>query len=348
MSNRALITVIALLIFLGGLAYFLARPDSTSSSIADGVFAPELSEKLNAVETVIVRRAANEVIATLDRDGATWSVRERGGYRADEVIVLNALQALADARIVETKTADPALWYRLGVDNIDKPTASGIALAFSPNTLGLPDVILGDPEGSRYRYARQASSDQSFLINVDPEIPTTTSQWLDAEILNIEGSRVGRIVIRHSDGELVDIFKSSPQESNYQLANIPDGRSLQYPGVANVIGNVLSALEHEDVIGVESSADADRVEASPELVTQFQTFDGLLVTAEAYRVDGESWYRFSAAIDDQFSNPTPEIAAEAAEIKAKVSEWQYQLPSYKSGQLSRRMDDLLSISEGDK
>ena len=43
------------------------------------------------------------------------------------------------------------------------------------------------------------------------------------------------------------ISKTGPELANFEVADVPTGRELSYPGVANVIGNALRELNLEDV-----------------------------------------------------------------------------------------------------
>ena len=47
----------------------------------------------------------------------------------------------------------------------------------------LPTVILGDAQGTKYRYARRAGEKQSYLLDHDPNFPRSTGQWLAPTIM---------------------------------------------------------------------------------------------------------------------------------------------------------------------
>src|SRR5690606_7216521 len=101
----------------------------------------------------------------------------------------------------------------------------------------------------------------------------------------------------------------------------------------------------------------------PDAVTRttFRAFDGLIVTATSFEQDEQQWVRLDASaapeesVPDENAESTPEGAAdasaggdasaEAEQINARVDGWQYQIPSYMYGQLTRRMDDLLAAED---
>lgn len=340
MSARPLITLAIIAVVLGAIVFLSNRP-ADRTNVTDTLFAPQLAERLDDVETVRVVGAGNMTIASLTRTDDDWVVEERDGYHANTATIRSALTLLSRATVIEAKTSNPAEFDRLGVESVTDSDASGVGIEFLPESLGLPVIILGDSTGSNYRYARLEDSSESWLINTDPEVPTETTQWLATDILSIDGSRVERILIEHVDGETLDIFKSAPDQPNYSVANVPEDRSLQYPGVANVIGNVLRGLRFEDVAAAQDEP------GMPAMSTRFETFDGLIITARGYDIDGTGWLVFSADVDTQFSNPDESTTSEAQEINERLSGWRYRIPDYQYSQIARRMEDLLSAEESE-
>ncbi len=340
MSARPLV-ILAIIAVVLSAAVFLGNRPAERTNATDSLFAPQLAARLDDVETVRIVAAGEETVASLSRTEDAWIVEERDGYRANTDMIRSALTLLSRATVIEAKTSNATELGRLGVESLTDSDASGIGIEFLPASLGLSRIILGDATGTSYRYARLADSDQSWLINADPEVPSDTTQWLETDILSIEGSRVERILIEHADGETLDLFKSVPDQPNYSVADVPEGRDLQYPGVANVIGNVLRNLRLEDV------AAADDVPETPAVSTRFDTFDGLVVTARGYEIDGAGWLVFSASIDTQFSNPDEATASEAQAINARVAGWRYRIPDYQYNQITRRIEDLLSATESE-
>jgi phage baseplate assembly protein gpV len=340
------------------------RPDTFTGTL----LVPGLAEALNDIERVTVTGARAETIATLVRGEAGWSVVEKAGYAADLAKIRQALVGLSEARIVEEKTSNPDFHARLGVEAVEAEGATGVAIAIEAPT-EFPVLILGDEPNSASRYARRAAEQASFLIDRNPEIPSTTTQWLETEIVDVPSASVESVTIKHSDGDEIAISKASAAESNFTVAGIPEGRELSYPTVANVIGNALRELKLHDV--------APAVDAAvPSVVTEFRTFDGLVVTVTS-TLDGEMpWLAFAAraetsvspdaadaeepgAAADEASEaatesapgaapsdtaaPDPVAAAEA--INARVGGWRYRIPEYQHGQLTRRWADLLKAPE---
>ncbi len=174
-------------------------------------------------------------------------------------------------------------------------------------------------------------------------------------IVDVRSERVREVTITHPDGEVVRISKTAPELANFEVAGVPNGRELSYPGVANVIGNALRELNLEDV------EPADAAQAGEATQVELKTFDGLIVKISGVERDNASWITLEASADPAQPPATPPPAtepaadgaapaatptaadpsAEAARINAKVSGWRYKIAGFQYDQLTRRMADLL-------
>ena len=301
------------------------------------MFLPGLLESLDDVERVELIRRGEEPVVTLERDASGWIVLERDGYPADLRKIRHALLTLAETQILEAKTADAALHDRIGVEAITTDTAGGIAVRLI-GTAPPVEVIVGDAAGEYRRYVRRQNEDQSYLINSDPELGTTVADWLDAAIVDIDSARVQQVTVSRPDGETLVVSKDVRGQPNFTVENLPEERELLYASIANVMGNVLERLALDDV---ERLTDA----AEEVIVTEFRTFDGLVITAQSLERDQGTWVSVAAAVDQTLPPESVETRAaaeaEAAEINGRVQGWRYQIPTYKFEQLTREMTDLL-------
>jgi hypothetical protein len=348
MTRNVVIVLAAALVALVLLLTFGQRGGGSSSTAGD-LFVAGFEDALADIERVTIVKANGETIATLERRPNRWVAVDRNDYAASASKLRQALASLAEARILEQKTSNPELYSRLGVEDVSGADAGGISVAFSAAGRELPTVILGNAEGTRYRYARRAGEQQSFLIDRNPDFPRTAAQWLDSQIVNVGSERVREVTITHADGEVVKLSKTGPELTNFEVAGIPSGRELLYPGVANVIGGALRELNLEDV------QPAAAAPAEQPTVVEFRTFDGLVVRVTGTKTADESWISLAASVDAAAAAPAPAPAeagaapptpaadpnAEAAAINAKVGGWRYKIASFQYDQMTRRMSDLL-------
>ena len=365
MTYRTVAGLAAALLVFGALA-LVAQYDPQPDTPGGALLLPELGEDLDEVARMTITGAGAEPVATLERNDAIWSIVERDGYPADVEKVRHTLIGLADARIVEAKTANAEFFDRLGVEDVEGIDAGGVAVTLT-GTRAPVNVIIGDSEGASQTYVREVGQAQSFLIDRDPQVGHNTTDWLATEILAIPGSRVARVTVTHPDGEVVSVSKADAGQTNFDVAAIPPDRELQYASVANVMGTVISNLNLQDV---ESRGGTD----VPITVTEFLTFDGLAITAESFEREDEGWVAFrvdyrppaeepdadaeteavpepepvaddtsdeDAADDAAEDDDGVDVAAEAQQLDQRLAGWRYRIASYQFDQMTRRMDDLL-------
>lgn len=386
MTRRSVATlaVVALLLIAAVVALQMSERPMTGDG-DDAPLFPELEAELNAVDTVIVTAAGNETVATLERGERGWTVAERDGYPADTAKLRRLLIALGEARRIERKTADPALHSRLGVEDLDAEDAGGLGVELRAN--GNPrKVILGDTARGDSRYARIAGEAQSWLIDVAPDVPQETGEWLVPEIVDLDSDELQSVTISHPDGETIRIARgggdAEDDPAEFRAMNLPEGRELRYATIVNSVASALEGLTLDDVRRAPEAPSAQAV------VTEYVTADGLVVTVETRGEDEERWHGFNAAVSETAEQPSakpsvadagadaadantdadetgsssddsagpaggeeaaPETPAEAARrINARVNGWEYSLPSFKADQLERRWEDLLQAEESEE
>jgi len=371
LSARTLGVLVAVLVTFVALAFLGQRLERGSGDVGGSVgetFLPGLEADLNSIDRFAIIGPGSAPIATLERGADGWTVAEQDGYRADVAKIREALVALAEARILEEKTSNPAFYDRLGVTAIDDPEAHGLELHFFGGSRDYPAVLLGDASGTKDRFARRADEAQSYLIDRNPELATSAAQWTNPEILSVASDRVQRVEITHADGDRVVIAKSNRDQTGFTVENVPEGRELQYATIANTTGSALRELRLEAVARLGDTP------PPPDVTSEFRTFDGLVVTAEGRLYGEEPWLSFTARFDAEqaldFADETVDenvaadadeegadaegaaetdgddsVIAEAAAIEARVSGWRYRIAEYQYDQMTRRMADLLRAVE---
>jgi len=341
--------VSAVLIVLAFIGQGRGGSGSIAGASAGTALFPGLAQELDSISGIVITGAGSEQLVSLERSDGTWRVTELGGYTAERASTGALLIALAEARIVEEKTRDPAFHARLGVEDIAADDATGMEIALLAGDGSRYAAILGDAYTGGQRYARASGSDQSVLIDQNPDISPNPSDWVDRSILDIEAGRVQRVRITHADGETLVMRRSSRDDRDFAVDDIPEGRELQYAGVANVSGNLLDGLRLEGVEAVSGEP------GEPLATTEFRTFDGLVITVFVETLDDEnSWLRFAASFDaaqaaefaaegaaDDSAPAGNDVAGEADAVNERLSGWRYRIASYQLSQLTRRIDDLL-------
>lgn len=290
---------------------------------------PDFAGQANAVTRVeIERNAADMESLVIEKSDESWRVPTRDNYPASLAKVREILRALAEMKIVEAKTANPDLHDRLGLRDPSAEGSKGIRLTASGEGFSTA-VIFGNTAQGSYRYARLADADQTFLVDRNPSIPAEVSDWLLRSLLDIDSSEVRFVRIEHPDGEVVSISKENADDSNFAVADIPEGRELSYSTVANGIGGALNDLSLDDVRKAPAEPDA----GGEAVTTTFETFDGRRIIVRSYEVDGESWI----AIDME---ATADGSIDDA-LRERLAGWQFAVADYKANLFKRRFEDIL-------
>jgi hypothetical protein len=327
--NRRSLQLLAVIVAILAIAlFFVESGDNGAAPDTGALLLPDFRRVANDVDSVTISRANSEPIV-ISKDGNVWKVAARSDYPARADAVRTLLLAMADAKIVEVKTANPELYDKLGVNNPAAESSKGVLVSASTSSATF-DVIFGLTAQTKYRYARIADRDQSWMIDQNPDIPSTPGEWLEEDIIDVDASRVKAVTIRHPDGEIIRIEKLSEEDTGFVVTDIPEGRELSYSTVANGIGGALSDLTLDDV--------RSSVPVQDPITTEFETFDGLTIVAETTKADDAAWVSFTvSATSDDNEN--------AGDINARVTGWQFKIADFKSNLLTRRWDDILKTQE---
>lgn len=367
MSMRAWLALLVVTVAVtAGAAWSLVARQQATAEIAYGEpLFPGLIERVNDVQSITFRTAT--AAYSLKRDAAGhWVMPERGGYpangdRAKEIVV-----ALADARIVEPKTARAELYSRIGVQDMDQADkksesmevglsdAAGKALARL--IVGKVKVRQTSSEPAKV-YVRKVGDDRSWLVEARFDLKTEPREWLNREIVRIERKRVRDVVIRQPDGAEVRLARKDRDDTEFVVADLPEGLAQGSLSDRGGVASGLSLITFDDVRPLADVAFVDPV------VTTFTTYDGLRVvvrtvaTGETDKNDRPTyWSTFEAEFDPtlvETAEPAAEsqdsaddedeprdVAQEAREINARVKGWAYFLPDFRAQNFTRRLDEL--------
>ena len=126
--SRARFTLI-LLAALAALcgALFLNSQRNLPADARGAPLFPTLAAELETVTEVGILKGSATPAVTLHKTGGQWTVGERADYPADMAKLRGLLRALADAKITEEKTSDPANYPIIGVEDPTKAGCDGRA-----------------------------------------------------------------------------------------------------------------------------------------------------------------------------------------------------------------------------
>jgi len=323
----------------------LGRETSTFDLVKrDAVFA-ELRANPDSAARVVIESRFGAV--NLVREGDDWISPERDGYPVQGSDVRRLVSGLADMRFVERKTANPARFHRLEVQDITEEFADSAQVSVTKEDGGvMADVIVGRPSARFFEgrssgtYIRFPGTNDVWLVTGVTNVQTRLVPWLARTIVSVPADSVARIAIGEAEGAYA-LTREKPEDA-FAVEGAPEGRKAD-PDKVRPVSRALANVELEDVKpheDLELPADAQ--------VAEFQTFDGLLVRMRMAEIDKKRWAVFEASYAGDVSDESDAARAARAAAQAineRVADWVYWIPSAVFSNMTQPVEDVLADAE---
>ena len=349
-----ILTVFTMLILL----VFAPDEESSDRPAVDTLLLPEISKQINEVSRVEIVTAGNNSIATLFKDNSTWRLEQMGSYRANWQQLRTLLAALAQARIIESKTDKPEYYDRLGVEDVLSVDAGGVLVKLSIENKTTGIVIGHQAQGVKGRYVRLQNTAASALVDQDIEVSTRPLDWLDTTIVDVSASEVAEVELIHGSGERVLVTRISADQTDFDLVGLPSDREIRNSWTVNSLGSVFSMLKLETV------RQQGKLDWSDAVKMRLLMFSGVEILAEVMEADGVYLLRLHAShpasnvlghqsIDNTGSIEQQEIDRRAQidiervveEINQNTTGWVYGIAKQKYDVMVRKPEELLKPLE---
>lgn len=329
-----------LTLIIAGAAFYFSGQEMKKVEDREGgvVFLSGLMGKINQVAQVVVTEGQSATHLKLKDD--RWIVEEKAGYEAEFSKVKKLLLGLAELKTIESKTSRPENYGRLGVQNVGEDgevKSRQIQLLDKADNV-LHTLIVGKSKASNVRgvtatYVRRLNEAQSWLVNGQIEMPSSQTDWLNKNIINLSASRIQSVEITQPDKSQLLISKKAKEDKNYVVENLPAKAELKSESVANSIANALQSLSFDEVLN-RSTFKADNAQITRVV---FKTFDGLELTAQLNIKDDKYYLWF----DTKTSSDDEKIVKESSDLNAKFALWVYEISSAKASVFQKKLEDLL-------
>jgi hypothetical protein len=385
-------TLLVLALGAGGIlagAVWLSGARSAAVAPAQGqILVPGLLDRVNEAGSITITGPGNagpRVTELRRGDDGTWALlldnAEQGPrfpIRGDKV--RETLIALAEARIAEEKTSNPANYARLGVQDVDLKAQGaegtpgvpfqsrsivvrdGKGAEMASIIVGMQATQVGGAEragsGRAGTFVRRTGQPAALLVEVERGfgpggliVDVDPSVWLAREIANIDRERIASVHIRRSDTDPEALRAARPDENTPALTlDVPEGKKPKGEGALSPLLSLFTFLTLDDVRPAKGDLPAGEI-----VTTTGRTFDGLTLTVRQAKVDGAWWARVEASFEDPGAAPAPEndvkarparksaeeVRREAEKINARAKGWEFKLPEFKGNQLATRLSDML-------
>jgi hypothetical protein len=280
---------------------------------------PALPNDLNAVTAVTVRKGSATPTLTLHKTGEQWSVAERADYPADVSKLRLLLVALRDAKIVEAKTADPARFSAIGVEDPVDTGAAGAEVAVL-TAGGKSAVIVGKAVGGG-NFVRRQGENRAYSVEPSITLETEPRFWIDARLIDVPVALIQSIEFKPAAGAVFALHRLNPADDTFSLDGVPAGRKAKDGHALAPSPSMLTGLNAEDVAAT-SAIDF----ASPTRVIVTLT-DGKVLTLIGTVVSDKHWIQVTSNKD--------------ADLTAKTRGRAFEIASYRYDEIFKPLEQLL-------
>ena len=350
-KSLPLFAIITLLFVIA--AWFSVSQRTPGTTVEKAPLYPELAGKIQDVARVEIKSAEESTV--LSAKGDQWVLENRGGYPAFFSRIKPLVIAISKLEIREAKTANPDLYSRLQVEDVSAEKAkSNLVTLLDAEGKTLASLLIGKERVNRTDgstnslYVRKAGEEQSYLAKGAIMLSANPADWLENSLIDLSSDRLKSITIDHGGDKTVQAIREEKGSENYQLQNIPEGFKVKSQATMNSLASAVEELHFDDVNNA-----ADFKWPAETLVTEYETFDGLVASIKSAKIEDQTWAEFSFKFigkeepvkpteDDQ--NQMPSVKQQAEMLNAKTEGWVYALPKFKAKMLTRSLDKLINES----
>jgi hypothetical protein len=308
-----------------GAALYLGSARNAGEPRAEGTrFLPQIAAALGAVSEIDLQKGAPVPAVTLHRAGDQWSVAQRADYPADASKVHKLLLSLADAKIVEEKTSNPANFPVIGVDDPAKPGTAGTQITLATKD-GKQSVIVGKPIGAG-NFARRGGEDRTFTVEPGITADVEPKAWIDSRLLDVPLTQIQSVEAKFPSGPGYTVRRLKPGEDGFALDGAPPaGRKVLDAKALAPSPSTLSGLTADDVAAASS---IDFSKSSQAILT---LADGNVITITGASADDRHWIEVQSTKDTA--------------LNAKAQNRAFEVPGYRFDAIFRPLEQLLVPKE---
>ncbi|UCO97162.1 DUF4340 domain-containing protein [Metapseudomonas lalkuanensis] len=312
-----------------GTAYYIqqdsARPQP-QAVVSRELLLPELQGKLEGVTALDVQVPGQPDLRLARKDGV-WVLPAKADYPAAGQPVATLLRALAEARKVEAKTANPELHGRVGLAEKGESSEQGARIKVERGGEASLELLLGKPaQQGKGQLVRLYGDNQVWLVDQVMPLPTSELNWLDRRVAAIPFASVRQVEVTYPNGGRLTVYRDTAEEPNLKLKQLPKGRRLAYEAAANGMATLFAGLEFAD------NAPLAQVQFKGKPLLQFSllTFEGGELRGEVYGQGEQPWL----VLKDKKKFGEEQVPGKL--------DWAYRLEPFQYQALAKKLEDVLA------
>jgi hypothetical protein len=330
----------ATVVALAWAAYLQSSTDQRALGGVEGrAMLPELARQASGLGSIELTKGGEKL--TLERAGEQWKLKERGGYPALADKVRALVVQLANAKLVEPKTATKERWPLLELeDPAGKDAKSSLVRLLDAHGKPISEVVVGKGRPNAFGagrggiYVRRPGEMQTWLAAAEPNISIDTKDWVDVAVYKGDVPKLKRVTVEHANEAPIVVEKGSEANAKFELKSVPEGVKVKQNAPVEQIALGFGSIDFEDVRPLDKTPIGDAVS-----VITTESTDGLTVTFRLRRetTPAVAWLSFSAT-------GTGDAKKAADEINAKASGWEFKIPDWKANQIGKRAAEIFETS----
>jgi hypothetical protein len=306
--------------------------------------APDLNAQVNTVSAIEIAQGDKKL--TIERSGDQWKLKDRAGYPANAEKARALVVQLAQANLIEPKTALKDRYALLELE--DPGTKDGKSRGIK--ILGdkgkpLADIVIGKSRHEAFGsgrsgfYVRKAGDNQTWLAIGDPKATADVKDWVQTGIFSTDTTKITRVAIEHTGEPALVVEKNTDKPDDkdkpaekFKLAAIPEGKKLKQGATADQIPQAFSSIDMDDMRKLEATPSGDKVS-----VITLDADGGLKVTFRLRKDGDTNWLSFAATGEG-------DAKKQADDLNAKANGWEFRIPGWKADAIGKRAADLFETS----
>lgn len=321
--NRSFVVLAVLAVLACGAGYWLLQQDDSPQDISQAAL-PTLDQKATEVDRITLRNAGG-ILLNARRDNDRWQTEvylddgtQVGQFPVDREKLATLVQALAQARLVESKTQKDSNYHHLGLQDISVSDSLATLITLGNKEQSWQVLVGNHASVGNNSYLRIPKQAQAWLSDRPINLPMTNSEWLQQPILPFDETDFSSIA--RVDGDPWQIYRASVNES-FMLINKPPAQELKYAGVLDAVALNLAGIHFEQLLPLTS---VDWESVIPMVMLDVTTAYGHTFRVEIAKQQDSAFLRITNA------SPTDYWA-----------DWIYQIPKFNGEQLNKNINDFL-------
>lgn len=309
-SRSTLMLAAAAVVLLAAGLFLTLNRASRQADLGGGTLFADLEPSLGEVQEIRLSKGDGSR-TTLRKEAEGWTVVERQ-FPADAQRVRELALGLANLRVLERKTADPANYAKLGVED-PSPTAAStlVEVVAGKKTWSL---LVGKSADGRAVYVRNPADAPSYLASPQITADPDQKRWIDRLIVDVPGSKVHEISAKVGKGPAYLLSRAGPGSADLTLSPVPKGRTPVSNMALSGQAEALASFHFDDV----RAAPAAAATSAADTVT-YRLFDGQVITFTGHRDADKAYVAVSAQRDEALAAkfaPAPATADKPASDSA--------------------------------